>query len=475
MPRNRLWNMCAVLLFSWLAAGAGLVPAALAQGAAPAADAGRGSTPEPLSEDELEVLVARIALYPDELVALISSASLFPLQIVEAARFLDRYAKDKTLKPKESWDGSVISLLNYPEIVQMMSDDLEWTQALGDALSYQQKDVLVAIQQLREEAVAKGVIKSDDKIKVTQEQDNVIIQSASTEYIYIPQYEPQMFYEPGYAMAPVTYYADSYPSYYYPGATFFAGAVTGAVFAAAVDWNDWGVWGGRWNGDVDVNCNRCLNNVDINGKMNLNDVDWRNVDRDKISIDRDQFAKFDRTNISNDIRADRSNSFKEKAASVNRDRPATQQGRASQASDIRKNAIEGLQKPGAVAARPDGARPDAARPRADGGNVKRPDAPRPAASRPDAPRPAASRPDVKKPTQATRPSGPPKAGTRVDHRPANPSGLGNVQAGRVSQVQSHRGAQAMGGGHRGGGAPRAAHHGGGGGRGGGGGGGGRGR
>ncbi|MEP9379372.1 DUF3300 domain-containing protein [Aquabacter sp. CN5-332] len=462
MPRKRLWNVFAVLLLSCLATGAGLVPAALAQGTAPAADTNQAKAPEPLSEDELEVLVARIALYPDELVALISSASLFPLQIVEAARFLDRYAKDKTLKPKQSWDGSVISLLNYPQIVEMMSDDLEWTQAFGDALTFQQKDVLVAIQQLREEAVAKGVIKSDDKIKVTHEQDNVIIQSASTEHIYIPRYEPEMFYEPGYAMAPVTYYSDSYPSYYYPGATFFAAAVTGAVFAAAVDWNDWGVWGGRWNGDVDVNCNRCLNNVDIDRKMNLNDIDWRNVDRDKISIDRDQFAKFDRTNIRNDIKADRSNSFKERAASVNRDRPATQPGRASQASDIRKNAIEGLKTPGAVAARPNVARPDAARPRA-GSDVRRPDTPRPAASRPDTPRPAASRPNVNRP-QASRPSGPPRAGARVDHRPAHPSGLGNVQAGRVSQIQSHRGAQAMGGGHRGGGAPRAMPHGGGGGR-----------
>ena len=75
----------------------------------------------PLTDDELEVLVARIALYPDELVAVISGAAIYPLQIVEASRFLDAYAKDKTLKPKDSWDGSVISLLNYPEIVKMMS------------------------------------------------------------------------------------------------------------------------------------------------------------------------------------------------------------------------------------------------------------------------------------------------------------------------------------------------------------------
>ena len=156
---------------------------------APTAPAAPAPTPEPLSADELEVLVARIALYPDELVAVISAASLYPLQIVEAARYLDAYAKDKSLKPKESWDGSVVSLLNYPEVVKMMSDDLEWTQAFGDALAYQQKDVLIAIQQLREEAVAKNIIKSDDKMKVETSGDNIIIQSASAEKVYVPRYE----------------------------------------------------------------------------------------------------------------------------------------------------------------------------------------------------------------------------------------------------------------------------------------------
>ena len=116
----------------------------------------------------------------------------------------------------------MISLLNYPEIVTMMSDDLDWTQTLGEALTYQQKDVLIAIQQLRDKAVAAGVIKSDDKMTVVEENDNVVIQSASADTIYVPQYEPQMLYEPDYQLAPITYYPDPYPSYYYPTAPFFA-------------------------------------------------------------------------------------------------------------------------------------------------------------------------------------------------------------------------------------------------------------
>ena len=103
-----------------------------AQAPAPAAAPTQPSPEQPaaalLSEDELEVLVARIALYPDELVAAISAASLFPVQIIEAQRFLEAKKKNADLKPKSDWDGSVVSLLNYPDIVKMMSEDLDWTQ-----------------------------------------------------------------------------------------------------------------------------------------------------------------------------------------------------------------------------------------------------------------------------------------------------------------------------------------------------------
>src|SRR4029453_12384018 len=120
----------------------------------------------------------------------IPPASIYPLQIVEAARYLENVKKSPDLKPKETWDGSVISLLNYPDVVKMMNEDLDWTQALGSAIANQQKDVLTAIQQLRDKAVADNMIKSDDKIKVVEEGDNVVIQSASPDTIYVPQYEP---------------------------------------------------------------------------------------------------------------------------------------------------------------------------------------------------------------------------------------------------------------------------------------------
>ena len=282
------------------------------------------------------------------------AASLYPLQIVEAARYLDQYAKDKSLKPKESWDGSVISLLNYPEVVKMMSDDLEWTQALGDAIAYQQKDVLIAIQQLRDEAVAKGVIKTDDKVQVTTENDNVVIKSADPEKIYVPQYAPEMLYEPDYAWEPISYYPDPYPNYWYPGATFFAGAVTGAIWAAAVDWDDWGVWGGDWDGgDIDIDCNNCFNNRDFNGKVNFNDVDWKNIDRRKINIDRDQLNKFDRNKIKNKVKANTDNSIRDRAKDIKkRDNIANKRPGAGGAGtrDIRKSTLDGLKGGGGQAA-----------------------------------------------------------------------------------------------------------------------------
>ncbi|OCP35852.1 DUF3300 domain-containing protein [Ensifer sp. LC163] len=412
---------------------------AFAQEQAAGASGTAEAPPQPLSEEELEILVARIALYPDELVALVTSASLYPLQIVEAARFLEQQKANKDLKPKDSWDGSIISLLNYPEIVKMMSDDLDWTQSLGDALAYQQKDVLVAIQQLRDKAVADGVIKSDDKITVTQDNDNVVIQAANPEKIYVPQYEPEMLYVPGYVPAPIAYYPDPYPNYYYPTATFFAGFVTGAVFGAVVDWDDWGVWGGRWNGDdIDIDCNRCFNDVDINGKVNFNDVDWKNVDRNKISFDKNQFAKIDRTSIRNDFKSVKDNNIANRAKTVRTDHIGSVRNQANRISvdDVRKSKVEARQQI------------DAGRNKAAAGNRKPADAVK---SRPAVGNKVSNvRPSAKIDRQISRP----KPGGKIERPGGNkPSALGRVQSGKATQVHSNRGAQALGGGHRGGGKP----------------------
>lgn len=379
------------------------------------------AAPSALTEDELEVLVARIALYPDDLVALIASASLYPLQIVEAERYLEELKTKPDEQPKDSWDGSIISLLNYPVIVKMMSDDLEWTQDLGTALAYQQKDVLLAIQQLRDEAVADNVIKSDDKVTVTHEGDNVVIQSATPDSVYIPEYPPQMLYEPGYDMVPVSYYPDPYPYYFNPAATYFAGFITGAVWGAAMDWDHWGVWGGDVGYDVDINCRDCFNN--INGKVKIGDVDWKNVDRSKLSFDRDQFQGGNRNEIRNSIKANDRNNVRTKAADIKRG-DQNKVRTAAKTRDVRTDhqkasiADAGKKRP-----------PAAGGDRRPGGDVARAGTANPKAKA------AATKHKAAKP----------KAAARSDGRSKKPSALGEVKSGKHAKVQSSRGHSSMGG------------------------------
>ena len=202
-------------------------------------------------------------------------------------------------------DGSVVSLLNYPEIVRMMSDDLEWTQQLGEAIVNQQQDVIAAIQQLREKAVAEGIIKTDDKVKVVKENDNIMIQPASTEVIYIPQYQPEMLYEEDYIYRPVAYYPDPYPYYYSPIAPFFAGVVTGAIWVGIVDWDDGfrgGHWGRDWGNDIYIDCNNCFNNRRFRGKMAINDVDWKMLTVARSGLTESQLNRIDRSTFKNDIK-----------------------------------------------------------------------------------------------------------------------------------------------------------------------------
>ncbi len=472
----------------------GSAPAPLrAETAPPEAAQAAEEAPLPLSPEELDILVARIALYPDELVALISAASLYPLQIIEAERFLEDSKTKKDLKPKATWDGSVISLLNYPEIVRMMADDLDWTQLLGESIVNQQEDVLNAIQQLREQAVANGVIKTDEKMKVTTEVDNgrknVIIEPASSEAIYVPQYEPEMLYEPSYAYAPVTYYPQPYPYYWNPAATFFAGAVTGAIWTAAVDWDN-GFWGWGWNNnynhnhnnnywhgngnnwgnDINIDCNNCIIGSNFNGKLNVNNVDWRNVDRSKINYNKNEFNKLNNTNIRNEFKKnDISNISDNKLGNKvgnkgnnlgnkgNLQRPATLPANGGlQTKDIRKSTMEGLNKKPTQGFKPTD---KMARPGDGGnlnggnlGNINKPgngsgnlgNVAKPGNGGANIGDKMARPADIK--PNLDRPVGQPRPGATPDYRPKTPSPMGEVTRGRDAQMQSNRGNKAMGGG-----------------------------
>lgn len=189
------------------------------------------------SPEELEDLVGRIALYPDDLIAIILPASTYPLQVVEAARFAEQHKNDPSLEPDPSWDDSVVALLNYPEVLDLMNDDLEWTAKLGDAVASQQADVFDAIQSFRDRALAKGSLRSDEHQVVTQDKGDVEIKPADPEVVYVPYYEPARVVA---YSAPIYYYPVGYPLYYYPypaGYAFSSGFFWGVTTAFVIGWH----------------------------------------------------------------------------------------------------------------------------------------------------------------------------------------------------------------------------------------------
>ncbi len=191
-----------------------------------------------LSKTELEDLVGPIALYPDDLLAIVLPASAYPLQIVDAARFLEALEDDPSLKPDPEWDDSVVALLNYPEIIEHLNEDIDWTWRLGEAVVAQQNDVVGAIERFRDRAYAAGNLKSDSYQNVTRNDGVVEITPVSDDVIYVPYYEPErvVVYQP----RPVYYYYPrAYPVYYYPysaGYHFDRGYFWGVTTAFTIGW-----------------------------------------------------------------------------------------------------------------------------------------------------------------------------------------------------------------------------------------------
>jgi Protein of unknown function (DUF3300) len=230
------------------------------------ASAQAAATPEEsptLPMDQLESLVAPIALFPDPLLAQMLVASTYPLDIVAAQQWLD---KNKNLKgeeltkaaEKQPWDPSVQALCVLPDALKKLSENIAWTQDLGDAFLAQQKDVMEAVQVLRKKAKDAGKLDSTEQQKVettTVENKTVIeIQPASTQVVYVPQYNPVAYWP-----APVYPYPPVYYPPYYPGAALVSFGVGMAVGAAIS--GGWGYgcgWGGG-NNTININNNNNFN------------------------------------------------------------------------------------------------------------------------------------------------------------------------------------------------------------------------
>lgn len=279
---KRLKNALAM----WLIAAVASVPAAYAQ------DAGKPAAQ--FKPEELEALVAPIALYPDALLAQVLMASTYPLEIVEAARWskanpdLKEQALQDALQ-KQSWDPSVKSLAAFPSVLQMMNDKLDMTQKLGDAFLGQQKDVMSAVQRLRARAQAAGNLKSGKEQTVTTEQDGsttiIKIEPTQPEVVYVPSYSTTVVYGPWpYPMYPPYYYPP--PPGYAAGGIFF-GFTMGIIIGSA--------WGGcNWHGGgvyINVNNYNRVNHTNIsNGNWQHSPEHRKGVQyRDQAS--RDKFGK----------------------------------------------------------------------------------------------------------------------------------------------------------------------------------------
>ena len=240
------------------------------------------------SKEQIEQLVAPIALYPDALVAQVLMASTYPLEVVQAARWVKENPKvtGKALEDamqKQPWDPSVKSLTATPQVLTMMNDKLDWMQKLGDAFLAQQDEVLNGVQRLRSKALAQGNLKSGKEQKITTEQEGsttiIKIEPANPEVVYVPVYNPTVVYGPW----PYPAYP---PYYYYPPA--YAGGVFFAFSVGIIIGNAW--WGGcHWGGGgVYINHNT-YNNFN---KTNISGGDWQHKPEHRKGVEyRDQGSR----------------------------------------------------------------------------------------------------------------------------------------------------------------------------------------
>jgi hypothetical protein len=239
-----------------------------------------------IPNDQLDSLVAPIALYPDPLLSQILVASTYPLEIIQLQQWLEKHKGLKgdalvAAAEKEDWDPSIQGLAALPDVVKQLAENVKWTTDLGNAFLAQQSDVMDAVQRMRMKAKNAGNLKSNQQMKVeaqtVESKTVVVIQQANPQVVYVPSYNPVVVY--GMPVYP-------YPAIYYPPPGYYAGAVIGFGVGIAVGtyWRGgWGYgcgWGRNNNININVNNNyiRHYNNTNINyNKTNINNVNRNNI------------------------------------------------------------------------------------------------------------------------------------------------------------------------------------------------------
>jgi hypothetical protein len=226
--------------------------------------------------DQLDSLVAPIALYPDPLLAQALAASTYPLEIIQLQQWLEKNKdlKDKALADsaaKQPWDPSVQALAALPDVVKRLADDIQWTADLGNAFLAQQSDVMDAVQRMRKKAQDKGNLKSTEQqqveTRVIENKSVIVVEQANPQVVYVPSYDPVEVYGPAYYPYPPIYY----PTGYYAAGmaiSFGVGVMMGAFWSGG-----WG-WGCGWGGHNDITINR---NNNFNRNTNIGGGNRNNV------------------------------------------------------------------------------------------------------------------------------------------------------------------------------------------------------
>jgi uncharacterized protein DUF3300 len=231
-----------------------------------------------IPREQLDALVAPIALYPDNLLSQTLVASTYPLEIIQLQQWLERnpeLAKDQNklseAVKKQPWDPSIQAMAPLPDVVKRLADDVQWTTDLGNAFLAQQSDVMAAIQRMRNKAKGTGALRSNQQqvveSKVIESKEVIVIEQANPQVVYVPSYNPTYVYGP-----PVY----PYPPIYYPPSTGAVIAASAISFGAG--WAMGAAWGGGWGwhcgwggGDIDVNMNNNFNrNTNISGNRTNN-------------------------------------------------------------------------------------------------------------------------------------------------------------------------------------------------------------
>src|SRR5215831_9882731 len=231
-------------------------------GAAPNLGPQQAGAPEEqapkIPNDQLDSLVAPVALYPDPLLAQVLAASTYPLEIMQLQQWLSKHKdlKDKALQDavsKQPWDATVQALAALPDVVKRLADDIQWTTDLGNAVLAQQSDVMDAVQRMRAKAKDTGNLKSNEQMKVetkvVENKQVIVVEQSKPDVVYVPSYNPTVVYGPPvYPYPPVAYPP---PCYYAAGMAISFGV--GMAMGAA--------WGGGWCCNSGWGSN---NNININ-------------------------------------------------------------------------------------------------------------------------------------------------------------------------------------------------------------------